>query len=61
MFNSLKPTQKSNVAKEGDANAADGDAASLEGGEAAAAVGSVQETNAGAGTETVETSTGRSA
>lgn len=49
------------MAKEGDANAADGDAASLEGGEAAAAVGSVQETNAGAGTETVETSTGRSA
>ena len=61
MFNSLKPTQKSHVAKEGDANAADGDVGSLEGGEAAAVVGSVQETNAGAGTETVETPTGRSA
>lgn len=61
MFNSLKPAQKSHAAKEGDANAADGDGGSLEGGEAAAATGSVQETNAGAGTEAVDTPTGRSA
>lgn len=61
MFNSLKPTQKSHSAKEGEPNAADADGASMEGGETTSVVDTVQETNAGAGVEAAEASTSRSA